>query len=262
MVHSRHKKKVSKKSGGSLNHDKNDDVVNRRKRDESATTSTEPSISHDDVSTQTESITLSSSSSASTQSETRDDTSKKNVRKTPNVVRINTAIKDKKPEQVFTISSKPGRIVANNDIYKELISKQLKNVPDEWRLGASDMKRICKYIDTSIFDENQCCFWKGYITNANSSNKGTYVNFYFKHKKVALHRLLYSNFVAPLSSNEYLKFNCENKGICCNVCHYRKYKYSKNMQVPRKNPPKEVKKVPVNVVTIGGDSDDLILDFD
>lgn len=90
------------------------------------------------------------------------------------------------------------------------------------------MKRICKYIDTSIFDKNKCCLWNGYITNINNSNKGTYVNFYFRNKKVALHRLLYSNFVAPLNSSEYLKFNCDNKGICCNINHYEKYKYSKN----------------------------------
>jgi hypothetical protein len=109
------------------------------------------------------------------------------------------------------------------------------------------MKRICKYIDTSIFDQANCCIWNGYITNMNNSNKGTYVNFYFRNKKVALHRLLYSNFVAPLDSSEYLKFNCDNKGICCNINHYEKYKYSKSNGIVKKEqkhkePKKKLKK--------------------
>lgn len=116
----------------------------------------------------------------------------------------------------------------SNEIFKELIKKQLPDVPSKWKLNINDMKRICKYIETSIFDKNNCCMWTGYVTNMNNSNKGTYVNFYFKNKKVALHRLLYSNFVAPLDSSEYLKFNCDNKGTCCNINHYEKYKYSKN----------------------------------
>jgi hypothetical protein len=115
----------------------------------------------------------------------------------------------------------------NNDLFKELINKQIEDIPSHWKLGINDMRRICKYIKTSIFDPTECCIWNGYITNMNNSTKGTYVNFYFQNKKVALHRLLYSNFVAPLDSNEYLKFNCEHKGICCNVNHYEKYKYTK-----------------------------------
>ena len=55
---------------------------------------------------------------------------------------------------------------------------------------------------------------------------GTYVNFYFRKKKVALHRLLYINFIGHLDDDEYLKFNCENKGKCCNVHHMNKFKYN------------------------------------
>lgn len=152
----------------------------------------------------------------------------------------------------------------SNEIFKELIKRQLPDVPTQWKLNINDMKRICKYISTSIFDENNCCLWNGYITNINNSNKGTYVNFYFRNKKVALHRLLYSNFVAPLDSSEYLKFNCENKGICCNINHYEKYKYSKNniviikKETKQKEPKKDVKEI-----TIGAeDPDDLIVNFD
>lgn len=110
----------------------------------------------------------------------------------------------------------------SNEIFKELIKRQLPDIPSQWKLNINDMKRICKYIESSIFNKGECCIWRGYITNMNNSNKGTYVNFYFRNKKVALHRLLYSNFVAPLDSSEYLKFNCDNKGICCNINHYEK----------------------------------------
>ena len=152
----------------------------------------------------------------------------------------------------------------NNEIFKELIRYQLPDVPYQWKLNINDMKRICKYIDTSIFDRNNCCIWNGYITNMNNSNKGTYVNFYFKNKKVALHRLLYSNFMAPLDSSEYLKFNCENKGICCNVYHYEKYKYSKNYNMSKKEPKQKEAKKEINDVSIM-DTDEygkIVIDFD
>ncbi|AEQ32595.1 hypothetical protein [Acanthamoeba polyphaga mimivirus] len=153
----------------------------------------------------------------------------------------------------------------SNEIFKELIKRQLPDVPSQWRLNINDIKRICKYIDTSIFDKNNCCLWNGYITNINNSNKGTYVNFYFRNKKVALHRLLYSNFVAPLNSSEYLKFNCDNKGICCNINHYEKYKYSKNNNgVTKKECKNKESKKEIKEVTISGahDSNELIVDFD
>lgn len=128
----------------------------------------------------------------------------------------------------------------NNDIFKELIKKQLDNVPIFWKLTINDIKRLSRYINTSIFDKSQCCIWNGYITNVNNSSKGTYVNFYFKNKKVALHRLLYSNFVEPLDTNEYIKFTCKNRGICCNINHYEKYRYSKiskkkNIEIKKNN---------------------------
>lgn len=160
---------------------------------------------------------------------------------------------------------KPEKTTKNsNEIFKELIKYQLTDVPPQWKLNINDMKRICKYINTSIFDETNCCIWNGYITNMNNSNKGTYVNFYFRNKKVALHRLLYSNFVAPLDSSEYLKFNCSSKGICCNVNHYEKYKYSKNTTLVKKeSKPRETKKDIKDIVIIGtADPDQLVIDFD
>lgn len=111
-------------------------------------------------------------------------------------------------------------------ILQELLKKQRKQVPLEKKLRYNDLKRLCKYINGHIFDENECVIWNGYITNANKFNKGLYINFYFKGKKTALHRLLYINFIDDLDDNEYLKFSCENKGKCCNIFHLQKFEYN------------------------------------
>jgi hypothetical protein len=124
----------------------------------------------------------------------------------------------------------------NSDILNDLLIKQIKNVNYDKKLKFQDLKRLCKYITTSIFDENVCSIWNGYITNVNNIEKGIYINFYFNGKKVALHRLLYLNFVGELSEDEYLKFTCENKGKCCNIHHLKKFKYNKkNINLTKEN---------------------------
>jgi hypothetical protein len=67
---------------------------------------------------------------------------------------------------------------------------------------------------------------KGYITNIKNARKGTYINFFFRNKKVAIHRLFYANFVGELSDDEYIKFNCVRNGKCCNINHF--YKINKD----------------------------------
>lgn len=131
----------------------------------------------------------------------------------------------------------------NNDLLTELLKKQLKTVPLDKKFRYNDLKRLCKYINSSIFDENICSLWGGYVTNVNNISKGVYINFYFKSKKAALHRLLYVNFVGNLSDDEYLKFSCEHKGKCCNITHLRKFSYSKtqnNISVQTENVLKNV----------------------
>ena len=111
----------------------------------------------------------------------------------------------------------------------ELINKQLKNISVERKLHNRDLRRIIKYIDSSIFDEENCCMWNGYVTNETNLKRGTYVNFFFRNKKVALHRLLYDNFVGHLGDEYYLKFSCDENstdGKCCNINHMIKYKYN------------------------------------
>lgn len=150
-------------------------------------------------------------------------------------------------------------------IFKELANKQLKNVHSSKKLQINDIKRISKKISTSIFDNNTCAIWNGYITNFNNASKGQYVNFYFRKKKVALHRLLYANFVGELNKDEYLKFNCENKGKCCNVHHMNRFKYNTNeIGVVTQNRQNDVVPTSDEVAEDGIDiceSEEFVLDF-
>lgn len=106
----------------------------------------------------------------------------------------------------------------------ELKNRQIENIPGEKKLRSKDITKIVKNTNTSIFDLNRCCLWNGYITRSN--NKGSYINFYFKNKKkTALHRLIYANFKESLGDDSYIRYTCENKGVCCNIHHMVKYKY-------------------------------------
>ena len=148
--------------------------------------------------------------------------------------------------------------IDKNELLKELLNKQIKNINNDIRLRYSDLKRICKYTKNSIFDPNHCCIWEGYITNYKNSYKGTYVNFYYRKKKVALHRLLYNNFVSEIGPNEYIKFSCENKGRCCNVNHFNKFEYNRtnNKKINKTQNLKKKKKV--NIITQeNADTDEL-----
>lgn len=101
-------------------------------------------------------------------------------------------------------------------ILEELIKKQKEKVPLDYKLTYSDIKRLSKNIDTSIFGE-ECVIWKGFV-NIKSNNK-KYVNFYFRKKKIAINRILYMNYKGELNSSEYLSYSCKNQGVCCNINH-------------------------------------------
>ena len=110
---------------------------------------------------------------------------------------------------------------------RELKNKQLPNIPSSRKLRPNDIHRIVQHTDNSIFDEDKCCLWTGYITNLKNKRKGTYINFYFKDKKkVALHRLLFANFKGEISNKDYIKYSCTNKGKCCNINHMVKFEYN------------------------------------
>lgn len=104
----------------------------------------------------------------------------------------------------------------NIEILEELISKQKNDVPLNYKLSYSDIKRLSKNLDTSIFGD-ECSIWKGFI-NMKSNNK-KYVNFYFMKKKIAINRILYLNYIGELDSSEYLSYSCTNQGVCCNINH-------------------------------------------
>jgi hypothetical protein len=109
----------------------------------------------------------------------------------------------------------------NDNILCKLIKNQKQNISLEKKLTFSDLKRISSNLSNDIFDDN-CSLWNGYVTNINSKKNNCYISFFYKNKKIALHRLLYINFIGELKDDEYLKFNCENKGKCCSLNHLAK----------------------------------------
>lgn len=134
---------------------------------------------------------------------------------------------ENKKEEIIIFSNY--NLNRENMLLKEMIKYQrdIKFIPEDKRIQYSDLKRIIKFIPNSIFS-NTCCLWQGYITNNHSKKKGKYVNFYFRNKKKALHRLLYINFKDNLTDDEYIKYTCDNKGACVSVNCMRKIKYNKN----------------------------------
>ena len=100
------------------------------------------------------------------------------------------------------------------------------------RLSYNDLKRISKYLITSIFNNSECCIWNGYLSTI-KNNKHNYINFFFNKKKYSLQRLLYINYIDDLNNNEYIKYNCDNKGSCCNINHiYKVNDKQKNSTLP------------------------------
>jgi len=112
-------------------------------------------------------------------------------------------------------------VVSKNKLLIEMVNNQNQDIDSNKKLEIKDIHRICRNLTHSIFDESKCSIWQGYITKIQST--GTqYVNFFYKTKKCALHRLLYINYIGELNKNEYLRFKCSNKGICCNLSHIEK----------------------------------------
>ena len=113
----------------------------------------------------------------------------------------------------------------SNQIMAEMIRNQLDNIALDRKLLQSDMQRMVRYLNASIFHSGACSLWQGYVTDRTGKNKGSYINFFFHGKKFALHRLLYINFLGPLEDDEYVKFRCQHKGYCCSVHCLEKQKY-------------------------------------
>ena len=136
--------------------------------------------------------------------------------------------------------------INNNGILNELFINQLKNINSQKKLSYCDIQRISKFLKISIFG-NTCSLWTGYITNDKNINKGVYINFYYNKKKIALHRLLYANYVGEISDKEYIKYNCVNKGKCCNIHHMSKFTYKKNDIIKSKTKINGVQQIDTNL---------------
>ena len=126
----------------------------------------------------------------------------------------------------------------NNIIYQELIKKQRKNLSGDKKLSIFDLKRIASYLNLSIFTDN-CSYWTGYVITSKKKsiqnvdeNLSGFVNFFFRGKKHALHRLLYYNFIDDIVDSEYLKFSCKNQGKCCTLNHIVKIKKNVIENIP------------------------------
>lgn len=135
----------------------------------------------------------------------------------------------------------------SNNILTELIKFQSKNIQTDKKLSYNDLVRISKYLNKSIFT-NECSLWNGYITTIKNDDKNSYINFYFNGRKYALHRLLYLNYVGELLESEYIKFNCPNKGKCCNINHFYKNNKSEPNIISPRIIPVEVKEPLTNII--------------
>jgi hypothetical protein len=115
-------------------------------------------------------------------------------------------------------------LYTNNEkaLYFELVENQLKHIyPPNLRLSRDDISRIVKRIETSIFDPNQCCIWRGATTNKNKNGgKNAYGSLFFDKKKHGVHRLIYANYVGQIPNERTtIKRICSNKVKCQNVNH-------------------------------------------
>ena len=116
-------------------------------------------------------------------------------------------------------------------LYKKLVDKRI-DCPLKYKLDIDSLNKILNNIDDDIFDSDECILWKGLITSKNNG-KVNYINFYFNKQKIILHRLLYNNYIKNINNKQYIKYSCDNKGICCNLKHM--YVIEK-LEKPKKSP--------------------------
>uniref|UniRef100_A0A6C0H9F9 Uncharacterized protein n=1 Tax=viral metagenome TaxID=1070528 RepID=A0A6C0H9F9_9ZZZZ len=113
--------------------------------------------------------------------------------------------------------------MVNNEIYNELINKQLINIY-EYKLSHSDLLRIANKLNNSIFT-NECSIYQGNIIIKNNKK---YIPFFYNYKQISLTRILFHNFIKCISKNIHLTYICNNKGCCCSLNHMKLNKKSLN----------------------------------
>ena len=104
-----------------------------------------------------------------------------------------------------------------NILYKKFIDNKI-NCAIKYKLDNDSINKILNNIDDDIFNNDNCVLWTGKIVSKNKG-KSKYINFYFNKQKIMLHRLLFINYVKNIDKKQYIKYTCDNKGICCNINH-------------------------------------------
>jgi len=133
-----------------------------------------------------------------------------------------------------------------SEILSKLIKNQKNDIPLDKKLAFTDLTRISNNLPTDIFSDN-CCIWSGYITNLKSKKKNCYISFFYKNKKVSLHRLLFANYIGNINDNEYIKYTCNNKGTCCTLNHMKKVFHDDNEEIKKETEIKEPEKNNINI---------------
>jgi hypothetical protein len=137
-------------------------------------------------------------------------------------------------------------MLSKKKLLTELCLKQRKHNNDKYQLEINDLTRFLKYVNVSIFNTDDCILWTGYLTKCNN-NKSCYINYYLNGLKLALHRILYINFIGDLKDKEYLKYSCLHSGKCCNLKHFSKVNDSSETII---EPVLKILKPPTNNVVI------------
>ena len=111
--------------------------------------------------------------------------------------------------------------------FDKLLSKQLSAIQIDKKLNLNDLRRIAKYVKGDIFGE-ECCKWTGKMSWPNE------LQIYLNGTRVNLQRLLYINFVSPLTSNQFLKRNCSLGKRCICLAHMKatRFKVEKSDEIP------------------------------
>lgn len=120
---------------------------------------------------------------------------------------------------------------SKQDELRNLMCTQRREVPDSGlygKLSFEDLKRIDRLTSGDITLSNECCLYNGNTVG----NK--YCTFSFRGKKTSLIRTLYHNLVENIEPDMKPKWSCKNKGICCNLSHFKMILDVKDKNTPEK----------------------------
>ena len=120
----------------------------------------------------------------------------------------------------------------NNQILNNLINFKKKDL-NKFKLTNEQILKISNNLTSDIFNSNECVIWEKY---KKKESKTKYLNIKINNKKMALHRVIFINYIDDLKKNEYVKYTCCNKGICFNLKHLKK----KNQKDHSKSKPNNI----------------------